>query len=527
MDPIERLVVWLGFEVDDKEAKRKVDGWLDALAGVVAVGAAAGAALVKLGVDAARAGDEAAKTARQFRLSAQELGELQFAADRSGLTASQISTGFRSLVRNAEAFGRGAGEATQAFAAFGITAADVKRLGTADLIDRIADGFARLEGQDAVPREAFLQRVFGDEAGGGFVNLLKDGSEGLRALRREATLLGITISEQDAKASERFVDSLTDLRAIAVGLARRIGFGMLPALQSWADWLRVVWDRNRMLVLSGLDRSIDLSTAALERMRGPLGAVVGLLTAWSSFRIAKESVDILKQLPGIGPVLTKLGARAPMVLGLAAGVLALVVALDDLAAFMAGEDSVLEDITDRLGITEELRSKLEQVRDLLLATKDALVSIGGNSWDWASVASTRVGRLAKALAAVVTSSREFQAAWAMSPLSGLDDAARWFTNWLANDKAAAGFELLAAASPQQQRVELSSALGDLVGISRAPGIAGPAVGAGGSGVRVGDRTANVTLTVNIDPNSPLDPERFAQVISDRVGKEVRVALEAP
>ena len=529
MDPIERLVVWLGFEVDDKEAKRKVDGWLDALAGVVAVGAAAGAALVKLGVDAARAGDEVAKTARAYRLSAEELGQVEFAAQRAGV--ERLDEGLRSLVRNAEAFVRGAGEAKDAFAGLGISQADAKRMGTVELLDAIADGFQRVG--DERPREAWLQRIFG-ESGGEFVNLLRDGADGVRALRHEAEVLGYVISNEDAAASEEFVDSLTDLQAIATGLARRIGFRVLPALQRWADWMRVLWDRNRMIVLGGIDRMADTAADAFDRLRGPLGAVVGFLTVWAGLRFARAGVSALEAIPGLGTALAGIAGVAPGLLAAAAGLLALYLAADDLAAFMAGDDSVLEDITDRLGITDDVRHKLEQVRDLLREVGDAAGVLGGDAWDWAGVAATKVGRLARALAAVVTSSREFQAAWAMSPLSGIDDAARWFTNWLANDRAIEGFSRLADSTGEERAGLLARLAAGSIGESGFDRTvwatrALPSVGMGnaGSGV-LRDVTVNTPIYVTVPPGtSRADMDALARQLADLNAREVRVALEAP
>jgi len=188
----------------------------------------------------ANTGDEIAKTARMLGLSAEALQELRFAADREGVSAEDLNTGFRMMNKNLGEMQAGYG--TLLLALKRTDPALARQLKTARNAE---DAFLMLteaigKETDTSRRAALAQAAFG-RSGQQLIKLAAAGADGIEALRKEARRLGLVIDNEAAAASERFQDSLTDLKAAGRGVMNVVLAPMIknlvPLVKRITEWV--------------------------------------------------------------------------------------------------------------------------------------------------------------------------------------------------------------------------------------------------------------------------------------------------
>ncbi len=200
-----------------------------------AVGGFVGAGfLVRAGRQALDYADNLSKVSDRLGITTEALSELAFAGQISGVQFRQLELGIQRLVRRVSQAADGTGEAVGALQELGIEAAVLERLPIDRQLEIIADGMQRLELQ--TDRVRIAQKLF-DSEGVALVQVLQDGSEGVRQLREEARRLGVTLDDDAAQAAVAANDSLTRLDASLDALTRNITISAAPALTRLADGL--------------------------------------------------------------------------------------------------------------------------------------------------------------------------------------------------------------------------------------------------------------------------------------------------
>lgn len=225
----------------------------------VVVGAVA---LTRFVTNAAAAGDEIAKTADKLGVGVEELQELQFAAEQSGIEIGTFNTALQRFTRRAAEAARGTGEARGAFEELGIQLTDVNGnlRPTEQLLEDVADAFANTENSSDRLRLAF--KLF-DTEGVALVNLLGDGSDAMNELREEAQRLGIIMSEETARRAEELTDQINILtRQISVGLTE----ALVNATSNLVDFFRALNTPVENRSLEFLQRDIERSTERINRL---------------------------------------------------------------------------------------------------------------------------------------------------------------------------------------------------------------------------------------------------------------------
>lgn len=226
---------------EDKTAKafKSVGGRMDAMGRAAkATGALVAAAVTGLGLlvsQSLRAADAQAKLAQSTGFTVQELGRLSHAAELSGTSFDRVAkSGLNRFSRSIFDANAGLKESAEVFDAMDI---NIKNLdGTlktsGDLLNQVADKFATYE--DGVAKSALAQKLFG-RAGTEMIPLLNAGSVGMARMGDEAERLGIVFDDKTAKASERFNDNLTRLKAAYTGQVNSITQHLLPTLESLSN----------------------------------------------------------------------------------------------------------------------------------------------------------------------------------------------------------------------------------------------------------------------------------------------------
>lgn len=200
--------------------------------GTVAVAAVTAFAFsVKKAVDAA---DEMSKASQKVGVTTEALSQLKYAADLSGVSFEGLQNGLKKLSVNLYEASNGTITQVETFKALGLSVKDSSgKLKSADMVlEEIADTFQRMP--DGVKKTALAVEAFG-KAGADLIPMLNGGADGIRTLRDEADMLGLTIDKAMAIDAEKFNDSIAKLSASYDGFAMRTGSILLPALNAIVD----------------------------------------------------------------------------------------------------------------------------------------------------------------------------------------------------------------------------------------------------------------------------------------------------
>jgi len=549
---IRELLVKLGVDADTKSVAQfdagidKVKTGLTDLAkvGLVTAGAVAAvtAALIALTVETARAGDEIAKTADALGISAEELQKWRAAADKAGVSTEELDIALKTLTRTSANAATGTGEAVQAFKDFGIEVknADGSVKSQTQLLKELADNYNNIE--DPVKRAAALQKIFG-ESGAALGPLLAEGADGIEELMERAEDLGLIMSEEQVRASEKFVDAMTDVQAVLTGIRNRISMALMPAMTDIINTFVEWFIANKDLIDQKIDSFMETLGTILEEIPKKAAGIIdffggienvlialvtvgGLLTGGVlSVAVLTPIVSILSGLVTIlGAVATALGIGLAPVVGLVLilfanliaiiGVLAgfwaiLLLAIQDVYTFLQGGDSVWGRLLERLGLSEKA---FKTMWDMINTGKSIIMELWGLfsalSELFVAVVTPAIGLVLTALKPLFDNFVEF-ISWIGS---GALDVIDFFVQRLAEAADVMG-KIAGAISG------LSSAISGDVGVS-----AGSAAGSSAVSNSSNSNSVNQNNTINV--NGASNPQAVGNEVVDQVGAMLNGAAAA-
>lgn len=267
------------------------------LKGAVA-GLAAGFTLAKFSSEITSAineMDKFTKEAQRIGVAADDLVKLQYAAELSGVSADQLSTGLKKLsVSMADLQAGKTSDAVKTIERLGISVTDAEgnMRGAEDVIADVADAFQKMP--DGAGKSAAAMQVFG-KSGAQLIPLLNQGSAGLAAMGDEAERLGLTFDQSIGKASEQFNDNMTRISKASDGAFRSITAGLLPSLVGLTDGLTEGSDNSETFIQIGfrLGQTLELLGQTFNAVTGlvknffaaltgagkSIGAVVGAIVS--------------------------------------------------------------------------------------------------------------------------------------------------------------------------------------------------------------------------------------------------------
>jgi phage-related tail protein len=136
----------------------------------------------------------------------------------------------------------GTGSAKSALEELGLSAQKLSKMAPEDALAAIADEMKNIE--DPAKQAALNAAIF-SRAGVGMINMLRNGSEGLQDLREDARRTGYVLSEDAARASEVYEDSLLNAQRTAQGLKNTVGAALIPAVTKGMDRFTEFMQSNR------------------------------------------------------------------------------------------------------------------------------------------------------------------------------------------------------------------------------------------------------------------------------------------
>lgn len=200
---------------------------------VAAVGTAA--ALIEITKGEAERADAAGKSAQKIGMSVQAFTELGYAAKLADVDAAGLEKGLGKLAQNMQtSLWTPTSNAARSFDQLGISVKDAtgNLRPVEDVLDDVAEKFHNMA--DGPEKTAAAMNIFG-KAGKDLIPLLNQGKTAIAAMKLEADELGVTFTEQDAKAAEEFNDNAKRLDFAMEGLKNTIGSEVLPIFSQLAD----------------------------------------------------------------------------------------------------------------------------------------------------------------------------------------------------------------------------------------------------------------------------------------------------
>lgn len=190
--------------------------------------------------------DEMSKLSQKIGIPVEKLSSLKLAAELSDVSIEALAKSMSKLsTAMVTAAAGGAGPATSAFQALGVSLNTLKSNDPSAVMEVVAKRFSEM--QDGATKTALANAIFGQRMGRELIPLLNQGAEGLRQATEEAKAFGLVISTQTAKQAEEFNDNLKRLGTIPQGVANIIAATLLPKLVELTNQT-VAWAKENKVV---------------------------------------------------------------------------------------------------------------------------------------------------------------------------------------------------------------------------------------------------------------------------------------
>lgn len=295
---------------------------LGALAGRLSLlfGAAGGGAFA-LGTEAATAAAEASKFASMVGLSTGNWQEYAGAATMAGMEADELASLMLTLQERAVNAARGEKGDIEMLQLMGISAKNARgELKNADtLLLELADRVKKMREAGEMGKAAGIMNQLGGEEGARLLDLLKNGREGLLAMRKEARELGLVLSDEALESALEYGSAINRVKATFRGLGLTLGKTFLPSLTKLLDkfqaWLQVQRDIMSAgfeewvngLNLNEVWASVEGFFEGLKRLASLLQRVADLCGGWSNVLLGLVALISGKALLALGSLALAFG----------------------------------------------------------------------------------------------------------------------------------------------------------------------------------------------------------------------------
>lgn len=295
---------------------------LGALAGRLSLlfGAAGGGAFA-LGAEAATAAAEASKFASMVGLSTGNWQEYAGAANLAGAEADELASLMLTLQERAVNAARGEKGDIEMLQLMGISAKNAKgELKNADtLLLELADRVKKMREAGEMGKAAGIMNQLGGEEGARLLDLLKNGREGLLAMRKEARELGLILSDEALESALEYGSAINRVKATFRGLGLTLGTAFLPSLtklldkfQAWLQVQRDIMSAGFEEWVNGLDlnevwASVEGFFEGLKRLASLLQRVADLCGGWSNVLLGLVALISGKALLALGSLALAFG----------------------------------------------------------------------------------------------------------------------------------------------------------------------------------------------------------------------------
>lgn len=252
------------------------------------------------------------------------------------------------------------------------------------------------------------------------VRLLREGREGIAALRKEAHAVGAVISPEDLKRAAQLKTSVMSLTTQLRAFGTTIAIGTLPMIDklvtSFKEWLNV----NKEWVASNITKFLE----NLGRVFNELWEDGKKLVDWFKETLGPigdfgkklwEATDWAKLLKGALVLLVAYFAPAIAAFGLAVGaVIALSAAFEDFIAFLEDKDSIIGRLVD--SFQEKFPNLANLLKNVVVVAFKLVTQTAKTMWELLQKIASGIGGVIETIVTKVD-----QAIGAARRLFGLED----------------------------------------------------------------------------------------------------------
>lgn len=217
-------------------AQRKLKAWGESLTAIgsrlAAGGGVIGAPLAAAAKTFVDGGAALSDMSKRTGVAVETLSALGYAAEQGGADLDTVEKALRKISMEAVKAAGGGQEATEALAALGLSANDLKNLSPDKMLELVGRKIQALP--NPANRAAVAMRLLGEEGGTKLLPFLEQLAAGAPEAARALGLVTSTEEANSAKALSQAWKTLTAAGARAVAV---VGSALAPALQSVADIL--------------------------------------------------------------------------------------------------------------------------------------------------------------------------------------------------------------------------------------------------------------------------------------------------
>lgn len=197
------------------------------MAPLMAVGAAAG--IVAVGKSAIDSADKIQKLSLRMGVSTEALSQYEHVAKLSGTSFDTLTKSIAKMQKNMSDAEDGLSTAKLAFQNLGLSVEDLKGLKPEEQFELIGDKIAGIE--DPARRTQVAMNIFG-RAGSDLIPIFSQGAGAVAAMREEAHIAGLTLSQEMADGAAAAADAMTRLESASKGFWRTLTMNVAPGIAS-------------------------------------------------------------------------------------------------------------------------------------------------------------------------------------------------------------------------------------------------------------------------------------------------------
>lgn len=338
-------------------------------AAVVGATAAAVGGLIGLANQTSATADKWNELAKRTDMNVENLQAWGFAASQSGADIQTLERGIKTLSDSMVNAQNGSKAAQDAYAQLGITMQELSTMTPEQAFERTM--FALAEMEDG----ALKNSIGNDLLGKSYVELkplLKEGADGMQALKDRAKELGIVLSEDAIAAGDEYGDTMDEFTASMEGVRNEIVVNLLPKLTDMLKW----FIDNMPAIKEKAGDVFGAIEKALKGIADNSNILIPILAGLAGAFVAMKVVGIINALMVAYTAFTTTATGAQVALNVAMMANPIGLVILAIAALIAigvalwmNWDTVKEKF---IAVGESLKSVLEAVKSFFVNTFDTI-----------------------------------------------------------------------------------------------------------------------------------------------------------
>lgn len=349
---VTELLGYIGLDVDEQSFDRaqfNITGMIKSLGGIIAAAGAVDATIKGLTLGLVNSFAETAveidQISKRLNINAEAFQATAYAAKQFGIEQEEVADGMKELSMRSAEFAEDGKANADAFAAIGISQAQVKQYGNniEGLFGLVRDKLSEVKEQGK--RQFLADALFGGglaDVGGEFFSQT---SSRIKELQKQAMDSGVIITDESIALSRQYTRDIGALTSRIKGLWQIIASNLLPIFSEAAKRLKEFLDLHGEKIIDALSlafRTLSetvkyLGIAAAIAMPYLIGSAA--IASWAKLIALTNALTTAFATMRAGALLAWAAAAAgPVLVGLAIG--ALILAIQDVYTYFTGGDSI-------------------------------------------------------------------------------------------------------------------------------------------------------------------------------------------